>query len=317
MNFWKFVLAVAIIFSSMPAYSQDHDNLDPVTIAASLNPVPASRTGRNVMVIKGERFAALPVSSIDEFLKYIPGIEVQMRGPAGSQADIVIRGGTFQQVLVVLDGIRINDPNTGHFSTYIPVTPSEIERIEILKGASSAIYGSEAVGGVIHIVTKTFAAKRGEEIKRVSGGIKVGEYGLFGANAGAGINFGNTVVSLGVENLRSDGQPQRGTRGFFNNKSGSIAIRRFINQQLDISIRAGIDDRSYGAQNFYTSFLSDTADEKIKSLWTQMKMSYTKNKNRLVFDAGYKDLTDQFLYNPSSRRNNNNSELLQFGITHH
>jgi iron complex outermembrane receptor protein len=62
----------------------------------------------------------------------------------GAQSDLVLRGGTFQQVLVVLDGLRLNDPITGHFSSYIPIAPAEIERIEILKGASSALYGSDA-----------------------------------------------------------------------------------------------------------------------------------------------------------------------------
>ncbi|MCH5690951.1 Plug domain-containing protein [Niabella sp. W65] len=57
-----------------------------------------------------------------------------------------MRGGTYQQVLVILDGLRLNDPNTGHFSAYIPITPAQIDRIEVLKGASAAIYGSDAVG---------------------------------------------------------------------------------------------------------------------------------------------------------------------------
>jgi vitamin B12 transporter len=100
------------------------------------------------------------VQSLDELLRYVPGVEVQARGPMGAQSDLVLRGGTFQQVLVVLDGLRLNDPITGHFSSYIPIAPAEIERIEILKGASSALYGSDAVGGVVHIITKTFAAKK-------------------------------------------------------------------------------------------------------------------------------------------------------------
>ncbi|HRF24346.1 MAG TPA: TonB-dependent receptor plug domain-containing protein, partial [Chitinophagaceae bacterium] len=91
--------------------------------------------------------------------RYLPGVEVQQRGPQGSQSDIVLRGGTFQQVLVIIDGIKLNDPLTGHFNSYIPINTDEIERIEILKGAASAIYGSEAVGGVINIITKTFYRK--------------------------------------------------------------------------------------------------------------------------------------------------------------
>src|SRR4030095_9268627 len=138
--------ALLILLSFLSNAQQSEINLNPVTVTASLQPLPVSRTGRNIATIPGNYFRKLSVHSIDELLRYIPGVEVQMRGPAGSQSDIVLRGGTFQQVLVILDGIRLNDPTTGHFNSYIPIAPAEIERIEVLKGASSAIYGSEAVG---------------------------------------------------------------------------------------------------------------------------------------------------------------------------
>src|SRR5206468_4278978 len=150
----------------------------------------------------------------DELLRYLPGIEVQSRGPMGAQSDIVLRGGTFQQVLIILDGIRLNDPNTGHFTSYIPIAPLEIERIEILKGASSAIYGSEAVGGVIHIITKTFASgiktKKYEALAQVTGG----QYDLFSVNAGGSYTNGKTSISGGLLSNNTSGQPQRGTNGF-------------------------------------------------------------------------------------------------------
>ena len=150
-----------LLFISFVSLSQSKEiDLDPVTVTSSLTPVNTSKTGRNIIIIKGDRFNSLPVNSLDELLRYVPGIEIQSRGPMGAQSDIVMRGGTFQQVLVILDGIRLNDPVTGHFNSYIPIAPAEIDRIEILKGASSALYGSEAVGGVIHIITKSFAAKK-------------------------------------------------------------------------------------------------------------------------------------------------------------
>ena len=106
-------------------------SLDPVTVTSSLIEKRASESGRNIAVIKGDYFQNLPVHSIDDLLRYVPGVEMQARGPMGSQSDIVLRGGTYQQVLVILDGLRLNDPNTGHFSSYIPIAPSEIERIEV------------------------------------------------------------------------------------------------------------------------------------------------------------------------------------------
>ena len=156
-----FLMSLALLAPGQPL-SGDSLQLDPVTVTAGLRPAQSSRTGRNIQVMKGDMFTQLPVNNIDELLRYIPGVEVQSRGPMGTQADISIRGGTFQQVLVILDGMRLNDPNTGHFSAYIPIAPAEIERIEVLKGPASAIYGTEAVGSVIHIITKSFAQKTGQ-----------------------------------------------------------------------------------------------------------------------------------------------------------
>src|SRR5688572_7647817 len=156
----KTLTAITLVLSASAMAQENERVLDPVTITSSLVSKPVSQTGRNLITIKGEEFSRLPVNSIDELLRYLPGLEVQMRGPMGAQSDIVLRGGTFQQVLVIIDGVRLNDANTGHFSSYIPISPAEIDRIEILKGASSAVYGSEAVGGVIHIITKTFAARQ-------------------------------------------------------------------------------------------------------------------------------------------------------------
>src|SRR5215213_7717274 len=171
-----------------------NSDLDPVTITTSLTPEKGSQTGRDLFVIRGERFAHLPVHSLDELLRYLPGIEVQARGPLGSQSDIVMRGGTFQQVLVILDGLRLNDPNTGHFTSYIPIAPAEIDHIEILKGASSAIYGSEAVGGVIHIITKTNSANRLKEKSNFTAQLTGGEYDLFSIHAGGFYNNGTTIL---------------------------------------------------------------------------------------------------------------------------
>ena len=88
-----------------------------------------------------------------------PGVEVQSRGGFGVQGDIVMRGSTFTQVLILVNGMRLNDPLTGHFNSYIPVSMADIERIEILRGAASAMYGPDAVGGVINIISKTFSRK--------------------------------------------------------------------------------------------------------------------------------------------------------------
>jgi iron complex outermembrane receptor protein len=285
--------------------------LDPVTITSTLHPVSASATGRNIIVIKGDKFSKMPVNSVDELLRYLPGIEVQMRGPMGAQSDIVLRGGTFQQVLVIVDGIRINDPNTGHFNSYIPIAPSEIERIEILKGASSAIYGSEAVGGVIHVITKTFAAQRGKKAKQLTGQATAGEFGLLNGQLGAFYTNGNTALSAGFITNNASGQPQRGTKGFFHNTTASVSANHFISEYLNISYRSAYDKRDFAAQNFYTIFSSDTAREKVSSFWNQLRLLYAKGSHNLTLDVGYKNVKDQYKFNTAAAANVNTSQLLQ------
>ena len=304
--------AVIAILSAINIYAQENPvALDPVTVTASLSPLSASKTGRNLIVIQGEQLAKQPIHSVDELLRYIPGIEVQARGPMGSQSDIVIRGGTFEQVLVIVDGLRVNDPVTGHFNSYIPIAPAEIDRIEILKGAASAIYGTEAVGGVIHIITKTFAAKKNLSRQQFTAQAGAGEYGLWTVNAGGFYQKNKTAVSAGIASNNSNGQPQRGTRGFFNNTTASASVNQYISDHWQLSYRTAYDSRNFAAQNFYTTFASDTAEEKVTSYWNQLRIAYQKANQRISLDVGYKTGKDHYLYNASSLPNNNNSKLLQ------
>jgi vitamin B12 transporter len=304
-------------------------SLDPVTVTSSLVEKRASQTGRNIAVIKGEYFQQLPVHSIDDLLRYVPGVEIQARGPQGSQSDIVLRGGTFQQVLVILDGIRLNDPNTGHFNSYIPISPAEIDRIEVLKGASSALYGSDAVGGVIHVISKTFAARLNANpdgdnaVKKtqVNGGISAGEYGLFNANVGAFVQRNKLAVSGGFLSNNASGVQQRGIKGYFHNNTASLSLSYAISPNWNLAARSSYDHRDFAAQNFYTVLKSDTASEKVKMSWNQVRLSYQKNKTAFSIDGGYKSVQDTYLFNPHSIANSSKSRLwqglatLQQGIT--
>lgn len=309
----RFSLSVFFVLVVLYSNAQEKiEDLSPVTVIASLQPQPVAQTGRNISIIEGTYFASLPVHSLDELIRYIPGIEVQARGPMGSQSDIIIRGGTFQQVLIVLDGLRINDPNTGHFNSYIPIAPSEIDRVEVLKGAASAIYGSEAVGGVIHIISKSFAANKGKNKKEYSLQGIAGEYGLWSVNAGLYQQQSNTALSAGFLSNNANGQPQRGTRGFFNNNTASLSVSHSFNNRWRLSVRGSYDKRNFSAQNFYTTFKSDTAREVVETFWTALNLTRQGNKNRIVLDAGYKNVLDRFTFNNSGATNKNESSLWQF-----
>lgn len=306
----KFFFILLVLTAAFTIQAQEIE-LDPITVTATLSQKRSSETGRNITIINGEKFQNLPVNSLDELLRYVPGVEIQARGPMGAQSDIVLRGGTYQQVLVILDGMRLNDPNTGHFSSYIPIAPAEIERIEVLKGASSAIYGADAVGGVINVITKSFAAKQDKEAVNISAGAGAGEYGLWNANAGFFVNKKKLAIGGGVITNNADGFQQRGIRGYFHNTTASLSANYHFNAKWNIAYRIAYDNRDFAAQNFYTTYSFDTATEKVSSLWNQVRLAYQSQKQSFIVDAGFKRVNDEYRFAPASTANSNKSELLQ------
>lgn len=284
--------------------------MDTIVITSSLQAQHERETGRNILTIQGEELRKLPVTSVDEVLRYLPGVEVQQRGPQGSQADIIIRGGTFQQVLVMIDGVRLNDPLTGHFNGYIPLHLSEIERIEILKGAAASIHGSDAIGGVINILTKTARHSAQDKKHAWSAGWEAGQHGLLNADAWWRMRGTKTSLSAGLVRQHADGPPLRGTRGFFNNRSISLAIGHQFNERWKLSFRSAADLRDFNAQNFYTTFASDTAREQVDAYWQQLQVSGRLKRITLHADAAFKMLEDVYSFRPAVIPNQNRTRQL-------
>lgn len=280
--------------------------LDSVTVTASLVPQQEKETGRNILSINGSYIQNLPINSIDELLKYLPGIEVQQRGSQGAQSDIIIRGGTFQQVLVVIDGIRINEPLTGHFNGNIPIHPADISRIEIIKGAASAVYGSDAIGGVINIITnKNNSAKKAV----LNTGLKWGSFGQRNTNFWWGISKDKWTFSLAAVSNKADGETLRGTTGYFKNEFVTAKVDYQFKQGWKLNILHITSANDFNAQNFYTTFKSDTAAETVKSNWTRLSLSKESQTIRLKTDIAYKKLNDFYRFNPSGSFNENASSL--------
>ncbi len=126
------------------------------------------------------------------------------------------------------------------------------------------------------------------------------------------IKKGKTAISGGILLNQANGQPQRGTNGFYHNQTASFSFNQFLNQQWRLSFRTAYDQRDFSAQNFYTSFKSDTAKEKVTGLWNQLSLAYQKNRDQLQLDAGYKETTDIYAFNSGAAPNENLSKLFQF-----
>ena len=129
--------------------------LDEVSVTGSRAPLTKSQAARMVTVLDRADIQQAPVQSINDLLKYAIGVDVRQRGPIGAQADISIRGGTQEQIIILLNGINICDPQTGHNTMDLPVDLSEIVRIEVLEGPAGRIYGTSSLVGAVNIVTRS------------------------------------------------------------------------------------------------------------------------------------------------------------------
>ena len=128
--------------------------MDIIIIQGNRINIPFRETSRNIGVMTDLEIKDLPAQSIPEILSYIPGVDVRQRGPVGVQADIGIRGGTFEQTLVLLNGLKLSDPQTGHHSLNIPLNFTNLTRVEVLKGPGARIYGQNALSGAVNFITE-------------------------------------------------------------------------------------------------------------------------------------------------------------------
>ena len=132
----------------------DEGDLTEVTVSGTMAPLTQLQSARIVSVLSRQDIEQAAVQSINDLFKLVTGVDVRQRGGFGIQTDISIDGGTFDQVTLLLNGIDIGNPQTGHLSADLPVSISDIERIEVLEGAASRVYGGQSFGGAINIVTR-------------------------------------------------------------------------------------------------------------------------------------------------------------------
>ena len=240
--------------------------LEEVEVTGSRVPLTVSQAARIVTVLDREAIAAAPVQSINDLLKYAAGVDVRQRGDMGVQTDISIRGGTFDQITILLNGINICDPQTGHNAADFPVELSEIERIEVLEGPAGRVYGTSSLVGAINIVTRT-AKDSGAEVFADGG-----SYGYF--KGGAIVSH----VKNGLSNQVS-GSYNR-SDGFSRSKAGNLNADfkyarlfyqgRYENDRVDVRWHAGFTNKDYGANTFYST-LSDEQFEHVRKYYTAVQ----------------------------------------------
>ena len=278
-----------------------------------------ARTGRNVTVIRADAIQQMPVNSIDELLRYLPFMEIQSRGAFGVQSDILMRGGTFNQMLVLLDGMRVNDPLTGHFNSYITVSVVELDRLEVYRGPASTVYGADAVRGVVNIITKNFLPGKAED--RLEGRVEAwyGQYELIRSNTGFNLNKGKWKLGAGISYNASAGHPlaSDSLRGDFRLGTVSMSIAVDLSENIQLAVRSAYDNRLFNARYFYTNSPWDLSREQVKRWWNQLQLKLKLGtSNSLTLQAAYVSTTDSFLFNPAFPANLHETRYQQYQANH-
>jgi iron complex outermembrane receptor protein len=148
--------ATLLLLFAVPAHAQSPYR-QTVVVTAATAPVELGSITRTMTIITREQIDALPAHTIADVLRLAPSVDVRARGVSGVQTDFAIRGANFGQMLVLVDGVRVNDAQSGHHNGDIPVPLDAVDRIEILQGPGSAIFGADAFGGTINVITRRTA----------------------------------------------------------------------------------------------------------------------------------------------------------------
>lgn len=227
--------------------SRSELRLDEVVVTGSRAPLTLQESAKIVSVITRDDIHRAAAESINDILKLATGVDVRQRGDFGVQTDISVRGGNFDQITILLNGVNISSPHTGHLSADFPVSPEDIERIEVLEGPAARVYGTSAFNGVINIVTRQTG--NGAQVHLVGG-----QYGYAGGNASIGATLGTFHSQLSGGYTRCDGATPNSdfssTRLFYQGNAT-------IGSNVKVNGQVGYSYKPYAANTFYGASSTD------------------------------------------------------------
>ena len=296
--------------------------LEEVSVTGSRAPLTKSQAARMVTVLDRQAIAQAPVQSVNDLLKYAIGVDVRQRGPLGAQTDISIRGGTSEQIILLLNGINICDPQTGHNAMDLPVDLNDIVRIEVIEGPAGRIYGTSSLVGAINVVTRRKGSER--EVKEKSKGSERditlhAEGGSFGyGNVGGRFSHStllsphsSTTNSLSANYSRCDGWSRAKEGGLNTDFSGGKAFYQgqYEGENLQLHWHAGMADKGWGSSTFWASpkWQADNQYEHTTKIYTALQgetkwgllhiaPSIYWNQNRDHYE-GYREQPEKMAFN--------------------
>lgn len=272
------------------AFAQEADTslvqLDEVVIAENRIQLPFEAQSRSITLLSRDILTKKPVISIADAMRYAGGVDVRTRGVHGIQSDIGIRGGTFDQTLVLINGIKISDPQTGHHSFNLPVDLQSIDRIEVLKGPGARTFGQNAFSGAINIVTESPAASF------LKARMQGGDFSLWGGGiSGAWVGNGQSHVgSISYDQ----------SAGYKHNTDYTM-LNAFYNGKINfgggkLELLGGYTDRAFGANGFYASPNFTEQYEEVKTALAAVSYKTSVGTAALEARGYYRQNDDDYIF---------------------
>ncbi|WP_081209767.1 TonB-dependent receptor plug domain-containing protein [Salegentibacter sediminis] len=237
------VVCMTFGFSRAQDNPEQPEQLEEVMLTAGRIDLPFSRNSRTIKLISSEEIKNSGANNLADLLQQVTGVDIRRRGTGGAQADLYIRGGSFDQTLLLIDGIKVEDAQTGHHTLNLALPMEVIERIEIIKGPAARVYGQNAFTGAVNIVTKD--AFRNE----VSIGLEAGSYEQKNASVTVSSKLEKSSHIINYTRQLSDGYRYNTD---YDNQQYFIKSN-FDSESLPIEMIAAFADRKFGANGFYAS----------------------------------------------------------------
>ena len=298
MRFKKSLILVLLLCSINIFSQQDtlREQLQEVIIKSSRIDLPFSENSRTITIITSEDIKQSAATNVADLLQQFAGVDIRRRGTAGMQADLYIRGGSFDQTLLLIDGIKVEDAQTGHHTMNMALPIEVIERIEIIKGPAARVFGQNAFTGAINIVTKK------NQDNLVSLGIQAGSFGQKSGKVTVASNLENSSHLVHVSRNISDGYRYNTD---YDNQNYFIKST-FNKKALPIDMITSFSERKFGANGFYASPAAINQYEETQTSLIGVSTELKNSKLTLKPSLYWRRNQDEYIYvrqDPSIYRN--------------
>jgi vitamin B12 transporter len=271
------------------------DSLPSVVVSATRIPTPEIQVASSVTVVTAEEIAARQIQTLPDLLKEVPGLNVVQQGGPGGQTSVFMRGTNSNHTKVLIDGIDVSDPSNSNASfDFGQLLTQDIERVEVLRGPQSGLYGSDAVGGVINVITKS-----GSGPAKFNAGIEAGSFDTLNQTAGVSGSAEQFHYAVNFQHFHSGSTPvtpsdylqpgQTRIDDYYDNLSGSTRLGFDVTDTFDLGLVARYTDshQRFTGDNFeFFPSVPDTSQSESTS-----RQYYTRATAHLVSFGGAFDET--------------------------